>query len=188
MMLRVAHDCCPEGLRSDVVCVVASRHGSISTTAKLLEEIAAERPLSPARFSHSVHNTQAGLFSIWARNVHGSSSLASGEESFAHGFLESVAQLQRSRARAALLLCGDEQLPESMAELEPRPCGSHAVALLLDTAPEGERLGFALESTSAPVDERAARPDALEFLRWWLSDEPFLRRVHGSRAWVWSRA
>jgi hypothetical protein len=187
MMLWVAHTCCPEELRSEVACVVASRHGSISTTAGLLEEIAAARPLSPARFSHSVHNTQAGLFSIWAGNRHGASSLAAGEETFAHGFLESLGQLQRSSARAVLLLCGDELLPESMQDLEVSPYGSHAVALLLDADPEGEALRFELESASNER-RRAGHPDALEFLRWWLSDEPSLRCAHGTRAWVWSRA
>ena len=48
--------------------VFASRHGSINESIELIECVARGQPLSPAKFSHTVHNAQAGLFSIAARN------------------------------------------------------------------------------------------------------------------------
>ena len=62
--------------------------------------------LSPARFSHSVHNTQVGLFSIWARNPLPSVSVAAGAETFAHGFLEAVGRLQREPEPAGAVRVG----------------------------------------------------------------------------------
>ena len=85
----------------------------------------------------------------------------------------------------ALLLCGDELLPRSLAELEVHPYGSHALALLLD-AREGETLRFGLEPRVQQASP-SEHPDALEFLRWWLAGGPTLRRTHETRAWTWSR-
>ena len=68
MMLDVAHRCSSDTAADALPCVFASRHGSICTTAELLEQLALDAQISPASFSHSVHNTQLGLFSIFARN------------------------------------------------------------------------------------------------------------------------
>jgi hypothetical protein len=187
MILHVAHECCPSALLPDVSCVVASRHGPFSTTVSLLEDLAIDAPLSPARFSHSVHNTQAGLFSIWARNQHASTSVAARDETFAHGFLEALGLLHRDPGRPVLLLYGDERLPEPVEELAERRHASHAVALLLGVNGAGQPLELRLES--APEESNDGQlPDSLAFVRWWLAAEPTLRRVHGPRAWVWSRA
>jgi hypothetical protein len=86
-----------------------------------------------------------------------------------------------------LLLYGDERLPEPVEELAERRHASHAVALLLGVNGAGQPLELRLES--APEESNDGQlPDSLAFVRWWLAAEPTLRRVHGPRAWVWSRA
>ena len=54
--------------RAEVRTVFASRHGSINESIDLIETVARSQPISPAKFSHTVHNAQAGLFSIAAGN------------------------------------------------------------------------------------------------------------------------
>lgn len=182
-MLEVAQACCPEPLLDQVACVFASRYGPLATTTELLRDLAARSPVSPARFTHSVHNAPAGLFSIWARNSNPSSSLAGGKETFAHGFLEAVAMLHRARGRPVLLVTADETPPQPFTAVADRVDSAYALALLLG---DGEALEFRLEQARGS-STASAWPDALEFLRWWIVAEATLRITHGPRAWVWTR-
>jgi hypothetical protein len=190
MMLAAANGCCDESLRGDVSSVFASRHGSFATTIGMLEKLARDEPLSPTNFSHSVHNTQAGLFSIWAGNQQVAQSLASRNETFEHGFLEAMCLLTRSCGRPVLFVTGDEALPEPVADLSEDPHPPYALALLLRTEPGAHGvLDFDLEHTSDDGDSSVlAWPKALEFLRWWLSGEEELRLGARPRVFVWRRA
>lgn len=192
-MLQVAHACCEADLLGEVACVFASRHGSFATTVSLLEDLAADAPLSPTRFSHSVHNTSAGLFSIWARNRQPSTALAAREETFAHGLLEAACMLHREPGRPVLLVVGDEATPAPLEPVADRRHGPYALALRL--GPGGcATLGLSLEArarrAAGPGEARAgvaAWPPALEFLRWWLSDDATLRLPSPLHTWVFER-
>jgi hypothetical protein len=185
LVLEVAHACCPADLLARARVVVASRHGPFATMISLLEDLARGEPLSPTRFAHSVHNAPAGQLSIFARNPSPSSSLAAGVESFAHGFLEALAFFERDPATPVLLVYADEPAPPPLAELAPRGV-PHACAFLLSAAREGGGVELAL-AAAAPAEAAPARPDALEFLRFWLAGEASLRLVHAPRAWTWTR-
>jgi hypothetical protein len=186
MMFEVAHRCCEEQPPADVACVFASRHGSFATTISLLEDLARDAPLSPARFSHSVHNTQVGLFSIWANNTLPSVSVAAGAETFAHGFLEAVGRLRREPERPVLFVTGDESVPGPVAELADVALAPHALGLLLAADGAGAPLALGLEACQTEAKPERW-PDALEFVRWWLSAESTLRIARPPRAWTWTR-
>jgi len=173
MMLWVAHACCPAELLPEVNSVFASRHGAFGAMVRMLEDLAEERVLSPAVFSHSVHNTQAGIFSIWARNECSSNSVAAGAATFGHGFLEALCMLQREPDRPVLYVCGDEAIPEAVRGICDHDHGAFALALLLTTCGREGPFHFMLDTPhDAP---RLAHPDALEFLRWLRSDGEQLR-------------
>jgi hypothetical protein len=189
IMLQAAFDCCAPGEVASVRTVFASRHGNINQSIELLENLAAREPLSPARFSHSVHNAQGGLFSIAAANREPSSSLAAMEDTFGCGFLEALCHLEREPDRPVLLVMGEVPLaPTFAALLDERPA-SYALALLLARGGEGTALGFALEAGEAPAAgaEAAPWPDALEFLRWLHAGEPRLRLGSGARRFAFQR-
>lgn len=186
MMMQVAEAACDAELRSEVSCIFASRHGSFSTTVSLLETLADEEPVSPMRFSHSVHNTQAGIFSIWARNRKPSMSVAAGADTFAHGFLEAVCALNRIEGSPVLFVAGDEPVPEPFAPIADYGHSAFAMALLIAGPEPGATLDFRLEA-SRESDEESERPHELAFLRWWLSGEKTLRIASGGRVWVWTR-
>lgn len=186
MMMHVAHEACSEEELSTVPTVFASRHGSFETRLAMLYNLARGEALSPARFSHSVHNAQSGLFSIWTKNHAPSTSLTAGEDTFAHGLLETVALLERGPSASALYVVGDQGIPDSMAwlaELEP---GSYALALRLVRDPE-EADCFELALEPGRGEEPSDWPDAVRFVAWWLSDEPHFRLDHGHLAWHFSR-
>jgi hypothetical protein len=188
LMLAAANGCCPEDARGDLPSVFASRHGSFGTTVSMLEKLARDEPLSPTAFSHSVHNTQAGLFSIWAGNQQVAQSLASRSATFEHGFLEAVCLGARSEERRVLLVTGDEALPEPVADLSDDPDPPYAVALLLHVQPpDGESLGFSIEHEPPASFEAPAWPRAIEFLRWWLGSDEVLRLGAAPRSFTWRR-
>ena len=182
IVLTAAFGCLEESQRAAVRTVFASRHGSVNESIGLLEQIVREERISPARFSHSVHNAQAGLFCIAADNRRASSSLAGREDSFAMGWLEALAHLEREPERPVLYVMGDVELAPTFAELVDEPPASYAVALLL--AHEGE--GDEFELSCAAPDEAPERPwpHAAEFLRWWLTGDADPLQLRRS---VWTR-
>jgi hypothetical protein len=184
MMLEVAQRCSVDAGADALACVFASRHGSVGTLVSLLEDLARSEPPSPAKFSHSVHNTQAGLFSIFAGNRQPAMSVAAGADSFAHGFLEAAGALHCAGGCLVLLVVGDELLPAALAGLSDEQHPGYALALRLEP---GEELELALAAGAERAAPAPPWPDALEFLRWWLSGEPELALAHPPREWRWRR-
>jgi len=187
IMLATGFDCCDPAERAEVRTVFASRHGNINESISLFERLSRRQPLSPARFSHTVHNAQAGLYSIAAENRLPSSSIAAEEDTFACGFVEALAHLQREPGRGVLLVMADIPLDETFAPLVDEPAGAYGLALLLGSDGDGEPIEFSSAASSAPIAPRAW-PEAIEFLRWLISDEPTLELGAGRVRWSWNRA
>ena len=186
IMLTTAFDCCEQAELAEVATVFASRHGNINESIDLLDRLAERQPLSPTAFSHTVHNAQAGLFSIAAANRRASSSIAAQQDSFACGFLEAMTLLERNPGRPVLLVIGDIPLAPTFARLVKEPPGSYALGLLLAHSGEGTQLNFGLQPQGNPP-QRMRWPDAIEFLRWYLSDESSLVLGNARRPWKWER-
>jgi len=170
--LTAAYECAEEALLGEVRTVFASRHGSVNESIEMLEQIVAGQKLSPMKFSHTVHNAQAGLFCIAAQNRRASSSLAAREDTFASGYVEALAHLEREPDRPVLLVMGDVQLAPRFAALVDEPESSYAVALLIARSGDGPTLRLDLvgrDPTPTPP-----WPHASEFLRWLHSEDPTL--------------
>lgn len=172
IVLTAAHGCLEEAERNGVRTVFASRHGSINESIELLEAVVRRDRLSPAKFSHTVHNAQAGLFCIATGSRQPSSSLAARTDTFACGYVEALAHLEREPSRPVLYVMGDVPLAPVFADLVREPRGAYALALLLAREGDGPELSLALGEPT-PAAERAW-PDALEFLRWLVAGEASL--------------
>jgi hypothetical protein len=186
IMLATAFDCC-DGEDGEVRSVFASRHGNINESIDLLERVASRKPLSPARFSHTVHNAQAGLYSIAAGNRRPSSSIAAQDDTFACGFVEALTHLQREPGRPVLLVVADVPLDETFAKLVEEPVAAYGLGLLLAAQGDGRPLDFGSAAAAAPTPPREW-PDAMEFLRWWIGDEPRLTLGAGRVQYTWERS
>ena len=184
--LTAAFACCGEEERARCSSVFASRHGNINESVELLERLALHQPLSPTTFSHTVHNAQAGLFSLAAANAHTSSSIAAQADTFGCAWVETLALLEREPASPALLVIADVPLESAFAGMVDEIEAAYGVALLLASSGPGPRLGFAVEAASC-ARARPRWPEAAEFLRWLLSEEPCLRLGEGPRRFVWQR-
>lgn len=182
LVLTAAFGALEEGERSDVRTVFATRHGSINESIELLHQVVAGERLSPTKFSHTVHNAQAGLFCIAAGNRRASSSLAARADTFACGWLEALTHLERDPTCPVLLVTSDVPLDPTFAPLVPEPPGAYGLGLLLSRGDDGPGFDFDLAGRS----EAGARPwpDAAEFLRFLLAGE---ERLEIGR-YGWSRA
>jgi hypothetical protein len=152
----------------------------------LLESLAREQPLTATAFSHSVHNTQAGLFSISTGNRQIGSAVAAGAATFPSAFVEALAVLHR-HSGPVLLVVGDEPLPEAFRTFADEPQAAYAVALVLERDDGVRGLSFTV-GAPVPPSSPPAWPLAAEFLRWLLSTEPSLTLGTHGAAWRWTRA
>lgn len=186
MTLQAAFDC-TEGIdRSRVRTVFASRHGAIHIAVKILASIARGEAVSPLQFSHSVHNAQAGLFSISAGNREASSSIAGEADTFGQGFLEAILSLERKPDVPVLLVTSDEPIPDNLAHLVTEPRAVYAVAILLARSGEGAPLEFSLGTCDQEMTSRDW-PDALEFMRFFCSGSRELTLDAPRHRWHWKR-
>ncbi len=183
MALEAAFACgSPEEL-AGVTTVFASRHGDTATNIPLLECLARGQPLSPTRFSHSVHNAPAGLFSIAAGNRLPSSSLAAAQGTFVCGFLEAMLMLRRGEGSPVLFVTADEPVPPPFAAFRDEPLAAYALALLL--VPGG---GVVFRPATAGEAVRCSEwPQALEFLRWLRLGGPSVTLGATANEWTWCR-
>ena len=93
--LSVAWQVRPEG---EVPVVFASRWGEIGVTLKLMTQFHADREMSPAGFSASVHNAAPGAFSLLTHNHAPYTAIAARERSLEAGLLEALAQGAAARS------------------------------------------------------------------------------------------
>ncbi len=176
---------------SEVNTVFSSHHGELDTTLKLIDFLIENELFSPQKFSHSVHNTNSGLFSIELKNTNPSTALSAGEASFCYGILESMIMQSRYPEKTTLLAIGDESLPECFKPYRKLPEFSYAAAFLIKA---GKEDGLTLKLTFKPKEqggdlthETPRFPQSLMFVHWMLSDEQHLTLVHKKQCWIWEK-
>ena len=130
MTLRVAHDC-TQGL-SQVRFVFSSRHGDLTRTTAMLDDIAEKTHLSPTVFSLSVLNAGTGLFSILRNDTSPATAISAGESSFGFGLIEAAMQFAEDPDTPVLYVYADEPAPAIYGSVERSGAPAHALAVLLD--------------------------------------------------------
>jgi hypothetical protein len=179
-MLHVAFEACPEPERGAVRTVFASRHGENHEAFPLFDLVVSGEPLSPTRFTHTVHNAQAALYSIATGNRCAASAIAGEKDTFGAGLQEALCHLEREPDRPTLLVFGEVPVADFAVDRIGEPLATFAVALLLAQGEEGVPLGYELLASEmeAPAPPW---PAALELVRWWHGNERTLE-VLGVRA------
>ncbi len=140
LMLSAAFDCVGD---LNYSAVFASRHGELTRTISLLEDIAQKESLSPIAFSQSVHNTGSGLFSILQKNTHVFTSIAAMNQTFAMAAAETYSQTVNLQ-KPVLLTFAQEPTPEIYQKFINDQQEVISVALLLSqkTATPGIKLAL----------------------------------------------
>ncbi len=116
--------------------VFASAHGDLAIVDYLCTTLADDPLLlSPTRFHHSVHNAAAGYWSIATQALAASTSLAAGDDTFAAGLVDALAQVALE-GRPVLFVAFDTPATGPLAEAVANT-RLFGMAMLL--APPGER-------------------------------------------------
>lgn len=183
-LLHVAYGACGPDRVGTSPTVFASRYGELALTVSLLETLAHGEALSASGFTHSIHNTQVGLFSIAAKNRLMASAVSAGADTFACSMLEALAMIDRGGEGPVLLVVADEPVTPVFESFRDEPNGTYALGLVIQRS-GGGRVVLAPARAGDAVS-RPAWPQAIEFLRWFLSDEPSLT-LGGKRPWTWTR-
>lgn len=115
----------------DTPVVLATRHGDLHRTEKLLRELVRGEILSPTQFALSVNNAVLGQYSMAADNRQSMTTLSAGEQTYPLGWLEALSQLQ-SEADQVLLVYADEVPPAVYSGQVKSPVTGFSHAVLLD--------------------------------------------------------
>ncbi|MDA7746962.1 beta-ketoacyl synthase chain length factor [Psychromonas sp.] len=114
--------------------VFSSRHGEMTRTVKLIQDILVGEDASPTAFSQSVHNTAAGLFTISENRAVPVTSIAAVESTLHHAFIEAAIYLKEYPLNLVLIVDFDEPLPEPYKKYESdNPYQGYAFSALLST-------------------------------------------------------
>lgn len=162
--------------------IFCSQHGEIVRTRNILSSISRGSEISPAAFSQSVHNTSSGLFTIIAATNAPSTSMASGANSFAYGWMEAQVYLACNPTHRIVLVDFDEVIPDEYQRYAGVVACDHSLALLLRVA---QKDGIVMES-AAPGNE-ARLPHGPQFLAWLQSDSVSLCLTADHQGWQWQR-
>lgn len=162
--------------------IFCSQHGEIVQTSALLSSISEGIELSPTAFAQSVHNTSSGLFTVISKTRTASSSIASGANTFAYGWLEAQAYLDRNPAHRVLLVDFDEVIPDEYQSYSEQLISDHALAIVLSVPNEG---GVGMTGVSPGKDEPL--PQGPVFLAWEQSGSARLSLTTDGQGWQWDR-
>lgn len=177
----------------DIPVVFASRHGECARSVELQMALAEAAPMSPTAFSLSVHNANAGLFSIARGSQANTVAIAAGQSTVEHAVIEACGLLADG-ARQVLLVVADAPLPTLFSDFSDEheePCGW---SWLIQAADEHEALPtLSLQWQQAqPAGDVAAHAGtiagAAAVLRFFLdADASDLQRQADGRRWHWIR-
>ena len=186
MALRVAYEALGDTRGLPVVFV--SRHGSVTRSAALLEELASGTPLSPAGFASSVHNAATGLLGIAREDRAPCSAVAAGDASLVAMLTEAAAFHADGYGEVLGILC-DEEVP---AYYEPYlECLPSSVAWAgVITAAEASDAALRFSISPDPSGDRSrasGEEPLLAWIRWLLDSAPALQCPGASGAWSLAR-
>lgn len=115
--------------------VFASQHGEQYISQSLLLALAKSEPISPAKFSVSVHNSASGLFSILTGNTQPTTAIAGGKSSFLKGFIEAARLLQSGKEFTEVLyVYAEEPSTELFKDVIDAPSFLNGIGFILSTA------------------------------------------------------
>ena len=137
--------------------VHASRHGDVKSSLAMLQALAANEPLSPAKFSMSVHNAVLGVHSIARNNTRSMQALSACGEELDAMLLEAAGYLLEGH-EAVLAIFSDGAMPDAFQAQGVGSSGASCVGLRLSLR-HGRQL-------KAEATGERAEPTALDVARW----------------------
>ncbi|MDD9195681.1 beta-ketoacyl synthase chain length factor [Aliivibrio sp. S3MY1] len=161
--------------------IFASRHGELTRTCALLEDILKGEDASPMAFSQSVHNTAAGLFTITAKKAIPVTSIAAGENTFHSALIEAAAYLSDNSDHRVLVIDFDEPLPSHYQEFEQQEYQGYAFGLILSAGDD-----FSLQWNNKPSIKSGVMPHGLQCISKLVGSQSQWMIESSSTQWTWT--
>lgn len=162
--------------------IFSSRHGELTRTVSLLEDIIKGEAASPTAFSQSVHNTAAGLFTIASKRATPVTSLASGADSLPYAIIEAYCYLTENPNGQVLLVDFDEPLPSLYQQYENQHYQGYALAMLLETGNQ-----FSLKNQHLKTEVMLQLPHALHCINFLVGEQTQMSLQVNNKQWTWTR-
>jgi len=172
--------------RLGIPVVLGSRYGDATRSLDLLADLARGEAVSPTAFGLSVHNAIGAMYSIARGDRANYVSVAAGAASPAACLVE-AAGLLADGAPEVLVVCYDAPLPGAYQTFEDEPGALYGWAWRVGPARPGHPRHELRWGASAGAAPSPALPMGLDLLRFFLADDPELRREADGTAWTWSR-
>lgn len=191
MVLEAALAACDSGGidPSHVRHVHCSRYGEIATMRQLFDSLNDCQPMSPTRFSNSVHHTPSAYFDLAVKNTLLSRSISAGNFGLACSILEVWGLLQKAPQVPVLLTLADEPPPEPFNLGVVPPPLPYAVALLFATGggDSGQTIHF--NRVPGPENPPSATGDVpmFDFLHWLAGGEAHFQTPTNFGNWRWRK-
>lgn len=170
----------------EVNLIFCSRNGELITLKALFEDLCISEPLSPTRFSNSVHHTATGYFSLITKNRRISRTISGGDDCFACGLLETCGLLDKYPEIPVLLFYCDEFVPQPFDEMLEKPEFPFSVAMMLKRNSESPAFQVGFETHNQVRKTLPKGPDSVfSFLNWLQNEEPFhyMETAFGGLTW-----
>lgn len=173
--------------RLGIPVVLGSRYGDAARSLELLADLARDEAISPTAFGLSVHNAIGAMYSIARGDRANYVSVAAGAASAAACLVE-AAGLLADGAPEVLVVCYDAPLPGAYHAFEDEPGALYGWAWRVGPARPGQaRHVLRCSAATGLATAAPALPFGLDVLRFFLADDPELRREAEGTAWSWSR-
>lgn len=161
--------------------VFSCRHGELHRSVDIVKAILQGEEASPMAFSQSVHNTSAGLATIATKQPIPLTSIAASQNTFQSALLEAWLYLAEHPNNKVLLVDFDEPLPDEYQQFETHHYQGYALGLVIS---QGSNLTI---SSCPSTNEKLTMPQALTFLKHYLSNQSSWIIEGSTHAWQWQR-
>lgn len=161
--------------------IFSSRHGELTRTVQLLQDILAGEDASPTAFSQSVHNTAAGLYTILTKQAIPVSSLSAGENTFPSALIEASSYLAQNPSHQVLVVDFDQPVPDVYHPFTNENFEGYAVAMLL-TQGDNYQLSWTARSDA---QVQYPLPHALDFVSHFHRNSTQWSVESQRNQWIW---
>lgn len=163
--------------------VFASYDGEQNRSFELWLELMKTRTVSPTSFGLSVHNAQAGQWSMLRKDMQEHTALGVGRDGLETMMAEVYALLREGAGQVLAVLADDPLEAQYTVDAQRAPM-SYALAMIVKP---GHRYRLSLLAES--MAEAAPQPywGALDWIRFMLSDRHEENRNYGTHSWLWQK-
>lgn len=106
--------------------IFSSRYGEWQQTIKLIQQVYRDGEMSPAGFSHSVHNAMPGILSIVNKTPYNYTTVAANEQTIDCALIETI-----SSGTEVLFIYAEEETPDFYKNRFGQPFKGHGIAFLI---------------------------------------------------------